>query len=57
MVNPMTFSLVGERLPIEQRPRAISWLMTGGALTYLIGSPVIGVIVGVGNWRWASSGC
>ena len=56
MVNPMTYSLVGEHLPLEQRPRAIGWLYSGAALTYFIGSPVIAIIVGFGNWRWAFFG-
>ncbi len=58
MVWPMTFSLVGEYFSLEQRPRAIGWLLSGAALTFFIGSPVIGFIVGLefGGWRLAFFG-
>jgi len=56
MVVPMTFSLVGLHFPIEHRPRAIGWVLTGMALAGLIGSPVIGIIAGVGDWRLAFLG-
>lgn len=55
-VEPMTYSLVGAHYSLEQRTRAIGWLLTGGALAYVIGAPVIGFIAGIGGWRWAFFG-
>jgi len=31
IVNPMTFTLVGEHFPLEKRAKAIGWIVAGGA--------------------------
>lgn len=51
IANPMTLTLVGELFPIERRTRAIGLIATGGTLSYVIGAPVVGLIVGFGGWR------
>ncbi len=58
MVEPMLFSLVGEHFLLEKRVNAIGWIITGAALSYVIGPPVIGFIVSleIGNWRLAFLG-
>jgi len=56
MVVPMTFALVGEHFALEMRPKAIGWIMTGAAVSYLVGSPVIGLIDIYGGWRLAFLG-
>jgi len=53
MVGPMTFALVGEYFALEMRPNAIGWIMTGAAISYLVGSPVIGLLGVFGGWRLA----
>jgi len=51
IVNPMTFTLVGEHLPLEKRAKSIGWIVAGGALVYLIGAPIIGLMSGFEGWR------
>jgi len=51
MVSPMAISLTGEHLPLEKRGNAIGWIVAGGALSYVIGAPIIGFIAGLGDWR------
>jgi len=31
IANPMTFTLIGEHLPLEKRPKAIGWINAGGS--------------------------
>jgi len=52
IANPMTFTLVGEHFPLEKRPRAIGWIVAGGALAYVIGAPLIALMSGFGGWRF-----
>jgi predicted MFS family arabinose efflux permease len=56
MVAPMAFALVGEHFALEMRPNAIGWIMTGAAVSYLVGSPAIGFIADFGGWRLAFLG-
>lgn len=58
IVEPMLFSLVGEHFPLEKRTNAIGWIITGVALSSLIGAPIYGFIVSLefGNWRLAFLG-
>jgi predicted MFS family arabinose efflux permease len=56
IVNPMTFTLVGEHLPLEKRAGAIGWIVASGALVYVIGAPIIALMSGVGGWHFPLSG-
>jgi len=56
MTSPMTLTLVGEHFPREKRPSAIGMISAGGAISYAIGAPVIGIIAGLGGWRLAFLG-
>ena len=56
MVRPMINTLIAEHFPLEKRAGAIGWTAAGGALAYLIGSPVIGLIAVIGGWRLAFLG-
>lgn len=58
IVEPMLFSLVGEHFPLEKRANAIGWIITGVALSSLMGAPIYGFIVSLefGNWRIAFLG-
>ena len=51
MVTPMAITLIGEHLPLEKRTSAIGWIVASGALSYVIGAPVIGFIADLGGWR------
>jgi len=53
MVSPMTMTLVGEHFPLEERSRAVGWLIAGNSLSYLIGAPLIAYLAGIGGWRTA----
>jgi predicted MFS family arabinose efflux permease len=48
MIMPMCTSLIGQHIPRDERTNAISYLMTGNALLYLIGMPLCNYI---GDWR------
>jgi predicted MFS family arabinose efflux permease len=52
IVNPMTFTLVGEHFPLQKRASAIGWIVAGGALVYVIGAPTIAAMSGYGGWRF-----
>lgn len=56
LVNPMTFTLVGEYFPLEKRARAVGWLVASGALVYVVGAPIIAFMSGSGGWRFPLSG-
>ena len=51
IIAPMSMTLVGENLTLDKRARAISWIMTGAALAYVIGAPIINAISDIGGWR------
>jgi predicted MFS family arabinose efflux permease len=51
LVAPMTVSLTAEHLPSEKRASAIGWIITGMALSYVVGSLAINYISGIGGWR------
>jgi len=51
LVGPMSFTLVAEHFPAEQRTDAISWIITGMSAANLIGSPIIGHISRFVGWR------
>ncbi len=44
LVNPMTFTFVGEYLPLKKRARAIGLIVASGALVYVVGAPVIAAL-------------
>jgi predicted MFS family arabinose efflux permease len=51
IVGPMVSTLVGEHIPIEKRPNAMSWLIVATTLPFVIGSPIIGYVETLGGWR------
>jgi DHA1 family inner membrane transport protein len=51
MVSPMCVTLVGEHFSLEKRASAIGWIIAGGALSFVIGAPIIALIAGLGGWR------
>jgi len=52
MISPMAVTLIGEHLPVARRAGAISWIVAGGALSYVIGPPMIATIAGFSGWRY-----
>ena len=51
MVQPMTYTLIGEHLPLEKRTSAIGRLSASMASVFIIGPPIIVVLAGLGGWR------
>ena len=56
MVVPMATALIAEHFSLERRSNAMGWLIAGGSLSYLVGSPVIILLGDVGGWRLAFIG-
>ena len=56
MVTPMALTLIGDYLPLDKRTNAIGWIVASGALSYIIGAPVISFIAGFGGWRFVLIG-
>jgi predicted MFS family arabinose efflux permease len=51
VVGAMAFTLVGEFLVVNRRPRAIGWILAGNSLAGIIGSIVIALFFSEGGWR------
>ena len=51
IIGPMSLTLIGENLNLEERGKAIGWIMTGAALAYVIGAPIINTISDIWGWR------
>jgi predicted MFS family arabinose efflux permease len=57
MVNPMSVALVGELIPLEQRPMAIGWIFILMALSSsFVAGPFMTYLSGIGGWRMAFLG-
>jgi len=52
IVNPMTFTMVGEHFSLEKRAKAIGWIVAGGALVYVVGPPIIALMSALEGWRF-----
>lgn len=50
MVRPMSQALSGHLFTVQERPKVMGYLMAGGALSYVIGPPIIAVF---NEWRLA----
>ncbi len=51
IVIAMALALIGECLPLEKRAKAVSYVVAGGALAFVIGGPAFSAITGIGGWR------
>jgi predicted MFS family arabinose efflux permease len=51
MVSPMCVTLIGEHFPLGKRAIAVGWIVAGGALSYVIGAPIIALTASLGGWR------
>ena len=47
------FAAVADRVPIERRGSALSWVMTGQSMSLLLGAPLMAYIGNFGGWRGA----
>jgi DHA1 family inner membrane transport protein len=56
MVSPMCVTLIGEHFSPEKRAGAIGWMVAAGALSFVIGAPIIALIASLGGWRLAIIG-
>ena len=52
VIGAMAFTLVGEFLVVNKRPKAIGWILSGGSLSAIVGSLVISLFFsGAAGWR------
>ncbi len=51
MVNIMSFTLVGEFLPLQKKAKAVSYVFAITSFASLVGIPVMGFLSDVGGWR------
>jgi len=51
MVVIMAVSLVGDTLRINQKPKAVSYIVAVSSVTLLIGTPIISFLTNVAGWR------
>lgn len=56
MVSPMCVTMIGEHFSLEKRASAVGWIIAGGALSFVIGAPIIASITSLGGWRLAIMG-
>lgn len=52
IVIAMGSALIGRLLPLENRAKAMGWLVASGTLAYVIGSPLASLIAGTSSWRY-----
>ncbi|GAI99981.1 unnamed protein product, partial [marine sediment metagenome] len=52
----MAMTLIAEYFPLEGRARAVSWIIAGGSLAYVVGSQAIVFLARMGGWRAAYLG-
>lgn len=55
LIAPMTVTLIAEHLPKEKRARAISWLVSGMGLSFVISPLAISYLSGMRGWRFPFS--
>ena len=51
MAIPMTSTMVGDLYPVSERASVMGYLLASGALSFVVGAPVITFIEGYGGWR------
>jgi predicted MFS family arabinose efflux permease len=51
MVSSMTYSFIGEFYPLHKRGKAMGWIVASSTLSFVVGSPIIGVIASISDWR------
>ena len=52
LISPMTMTLIAEHLPKEKRAGAISWVVTGMGLSFVISPLAINYLSGLRGWRF-----
>lgn len=52
IVTIMSLTIIGDSLPLGKKNRAVIWVAIGGFAAILIGTPIINLVAGVGNWRF-----
>lgn len=53
MVGVMAFTLIGDFLPLQKKPKAVSYIVAVASLSTLVGTLLIGYIADVAGWRFA----
>jgi DHA1 family putative efflux transporter-like MFS transporter len=52
LISPMTMTLIAEHLPKEKRAGAISWIVTGMGLSFVVSPLAINYLSGMRGWRF-----
>ncbi|MHA1944113.1 MAG: MFS transporter, partial [Candidatus Thorarchaeota archaeon] len=52
LISPMTITLIGEHLPKERRAKAISWVVSGMGLSFVVSPLAINYLSGLRGWRF-----
>jgi predicted MFS family arabinose efflux permease len=47
------FTLIGDRLPSDKKPKAVSYALSAVFLGGIVGAPIIGLVTGFGGWRYS----
>ncbi len=56
MILSMATTLIGVQFPPEERTKAMGKLIAGRSVSSIFATPIIGLIVGLSNWRWGFIG-
>jgi len=56
MIAPMSSTMVGDMFALARRAKVMSYIVASASLAYLVGSPIIGFIAGLVDWRAAFLG-
>lgn len=51
MIVPMASTIIGENFSLDERSTAVGWNQAGTSIAFLIGSPLVSYIAGLGGWR------
>lgn len=51
MIIVTTQTFIGNSYPLDKRAKAISWVSAAGTLAIVVGSPIVGFMTGIGDWR------
>jgi predicted MFS family arabinose efflux permease len=51
MITPMANTIIGEYFPLERRSTAVGWNQAGTSISFLVCSPLVSYVAGLGGWR------
>jgi MFS transporter, DHA1 family, inner membrane transport protein len=51
MIGAMALSIIGEVYPLQNRSKAVGWIVAAGFLAFTVGAPMTGLLASFGTWR------